>query len=97
MKKYTNEELEARNIEIKQKGEELRHLQIKDELHAAPMEELEEKGVEKIKDLHQGAKSVLNANAAQFALQLQRTHRLGQVHGKFHPSKSKKGIKRSEY
>ncbi|MGC2423105.1 MAG: hypothetical protein WA666_01975 [Nitrospirota bacterium] len=46
--------------------------------------------------LSQTARTILNARAAQFQLQLQRTHRLGNWLGKFHPSKSKKGIKRSE-
>ncbi len=46
--------------------------------------------------LSQTTRTILGARAAQFHRQLQRTHRLGNWLGKFHPSKSKKGIKRSE-
>ncbi len=46
--------------------------------------------------LSQTTRTILNARAAQFHRQLQRTHRLGNWLGKFHPSKSRKGIKRSE-
>lgn len=46
--------------------------------------------------LSQTARTILNARAIQFQRQLQRSHRLGNWLGKFHPSKSKKGIKRSE-
>jgi hypothetical protein len=42
------------------------------------------------------ARTILNARAIQFQRQLQRSHRLGNWLGKFHPSKSRKGIKRSE-
>jgi hypothetical protein len=42
------------------------------------------------------ARTILNARAIQFQGQLQKSHRLGNWLGKFHPSKSRKGIKRSE-
>ncbi len=46
--------------------------------------------------LSQTTRTILSARAAQFHRQIQRTHRLGNWLGKFHPSKSRKGIKRSE-
>ncbi len=69
-----------------------RHRNIKEEL----AEEHTGTGVHVTNLLSQTTRTILGARAAQFHRQLQRTHRLGNWLGKFHPSKSKKGIKRSE-
>ena len=39
---------------------------------------------------------ILKAGALPVSLRIKQTHSLGDFYGKFHPSKSKRGIKRSE-
>ncbi|MGA2192030.1 MAG: hypothetical protein ABSG42_01465 [Nitrospirota bacterium] len=57
----------------------------------------EVKPAEKMTNLiSQTARTLLVAGAARFSQQLRMTHRLGNLQGKFHPSKSRKGIRRSE-
>ncbi|MHB8174645.1 MAG: hypothetical protein ACYDFU_09345 [Nitrospirota bacterium] len=85
--KQEKEEKQAPAIEIKERPKN-----IKEELAG----EHSGVAVHMTNLLSQTTRTILNARAAQFHRQLQRTHRLGNWLGKFHPSKSKKGIKRSE-
>ena len=99
MKKESPEEMERRPLEVRQKIAEMKG--VKEQIHEAlkGAQVNEEKEVEsKLRSvLRQSAKSVLKVGALPYSLKVKRTHSLGDFYGKFHPSKSKKGIKRSEH
>jgi hypothetical protein len=98
MKKDTTGEVERRPFAITQKIQEMKG--VKAEIHAAlkgvqvKEERVEQSRIRSVMD--QTAKSVMKAGALPVSLQIKRTHSLGDFYGKFHPSKSKRGIKRSE-
>ena len=99
MKKESPEELEKRPLEVRQKIAEMKG--VKEQIHEAlkGAQAGEEKEVEsKLRSvLRQSAKSALKAGTVPYSLKVKQTHSLGDFYGKFHPSKSKKGIKRSEH
>ena len=98
MKKETIEEIERRPFAINQKIAAMKG--VKAEIHEAlksaqvKEERVEQSRLRSLMD--QTAKSVMKAGALPVSLQIKRTHSLGDFYGKFHPSKSKRGIKRSE-
>ena len=99
MKKESPEELERRPIEVRQKIAEMKR--VREQIHEAlkGAQAGEEKAVEsRLRSvLKQSAKSALKVGAVPYPLKVKQTHSLGDFYGKFHPSKSKKGIKRSEH
>src|SRR5512143_494954 len=99
MKKESPEELERRPIEVRQKIAEMKG--VREQIHEALKggQADEEKAVEsRLRSvLKQTAKSALKVGAVPYSLKVKQTHCLGDFYGKFHPSKSKKGIKRSEH
>lgn len=99
MKKESPEELERRPIEVRQKIAEMKG--VREQIHEAlkGAQAGEEKAVEsRLRSvLKQSAKSALKVGAVPYPLKVKQTHSLGDFYGKFHPSKSKKGIKRSEH
>jgi len=95
MKKAHVEEIP---FEVHVKLREMRR--VKSDIHKALSNAVvrEEKGGEtRLKStMRETAKSVMRTGAEPMSLKLKMTHCLGDVYGRFHPSKSKKGIKRSE-
>ena len=98
MKKESPEELERRPLGVRLKLEEMRGVkeQIHEALKGAQVGEEKEVEARLRSVLRQSAKSVLKTGALPYSLKVKRTHSLGDFYGKFHPSKSRKGIKRSE-
>lgn len=98
MKKENVDEIERRPFAITQKIQEMKG--VKTEIHEAlkgaqvKEERSEQSRLRNL--LKQTAQAVLKVGAPTYSLQLKRTHSLGDFYGKFHPSKSKRGIKRSE-
>jgi len=98
MKKEALKEDDRRPIGLQVKFDEMKN--VKKDLHKALKEnvvrEEKEKG-SRIKDvLKEAVQKVLKAGALPVSLKLKKVHALGDVVGRFHPSKSRKGIKRSE-
>ena len=98
MKKEGTKDTERRPIELQVKIDEMK--KAKNDIHKALKGSVakEEKGIgSKVKGiLKETAKKILNAGAPPMSLKLKQVHCLGDVYGRFHPSKSRKGIKRSE-
>ena len=92
------EKFERQPVEYRTKLEELKELRT--EIHEAlkPVRVKEEKQAE-IKQkstFKENIKNLLKVGTLPFPLKVKRAHSLGDFYGRFHPSKSKKGIKRSE-
>jgi len=100
MKKYAleAEKLERQPEEYRTKIEEMKG--VKNEIHKAlkTVKAKEEKlsEVRLNNTLKESVRNILKAGALPFPLIMKKAHSLGDFYGKFHPSKSKKGIKRSE-
>jgi hypothetical protein len=100
MKKAALEEekFEHQPTEYRTKLEELKG--IKTKLHEAfkNVKVQEEKQTEtRLKNsFKENVKSLLKIGALPFSLKAKKVHSTGDFYGRFHPSKSKKGIKRSE-
>ncbi len=100
MKKQALEEekFERQPVEYRTKLEEMKG--VKTNIHKAlrnvkVQEEIQTET--KLKStFRENVKSLLKLGALPFALKAKRVHSTGDFFGKFHPSKSKKGIKRSE-
>ncbi len=92
------ERLEYQPAEYRTKSEEMKG--VKTEIHEAlkNVRAKEEKQTEnRLKSvLKENVKGLLKIGALPFSLKMKRAHSLGDFYGRFHPSKSKKGIKRSE-
>ncbi|MBI5191136.1 MAG: hypothetical protein HZA22_10715 [Nitrospirae bacterium] len=98
MKKDTEEKLERQPFDIRQKLTEMKDVSagIREAVkEARPAEErLAEARLKVSMKEHIGNR--LKSGYQTFSLKLKKTHSLGDFYGRFHPSKSRKGIKRSE-
>ena len=98
MGKQARKDEERRPIELQVKLGEME--KVKNDIHKALKGSAvnEEKGTEsRVRGiLREAAKKVLKTGAEPVSLKLKKVHALGDVVGRFHPSKSRKGIKRSE-
>ena len=96
--KKENREFDRQPFELRQKLVEMKG--VKAEIHEALKEvKVQEEKMEESRlkaTLRDNIKSMLRVGALPFSLKLKRAHSLGDFYGKFHPSKSKKGLKRSE-
>ena len=98
MKKAYREEDERQPFELKQKISEIKE-QKADTDEMIKEEQAKEERVSEARfknSLRENVRNILRAGALPFSLKIKRTHSLGDFYGKFHPSKSRKGIKRSE-
>jgi hypothetical protein len=92
------EKLGRQPVEYRTKMEEMKG--VKTEIHEAlkNIKVQEEKQAEtRLKNtFKENVKSLLKVGALPLSLKAKKAHSMGDVFGRFHPSKSKKGIKRSE-
>lgn len=94
MKNKTDEELErqplavsAKVLEMKKASEEANRTD-----KALHLKEV----MKESKTIRERVKAITRRAAAPISTKLKQVHSLGDFYGKFHPSKSSKGIKRSE-
>ena len=98
MKKETEEKLERQPFDIRQKLTEMKDVNagIKEAVkEARPAEEKLAETRQKA-SMREHVGNRLKSGYQAFSLKLKTTHSLGDFYGRFHPSKSRKGIKRSE-
>lgn len=94
MKNKTEEELERQPIVVGAKILEMKRVS---EEAARPDNVLHLKEIKKEgKTIRERVKAITVKAALPISTRLKRIHCLGDFYGKFHPSKSRKGIKRSE-
>lgn len=98
MKKDTEKEFDKQPFDIRQKLTEMKDVgaEVREAAkEARPLEErLAETRLKAYMKEHVGNR--LRSGYEAFSLKLKKTHSLGDFYGRFHPSKSRKGIKRSE-
>ena len=96
--KKESREFDRQPAPFRQRLEEMKG--VKTEIHEALKEvkvKEEKKSEIKLRSiLKENIRNMLRAGALPFSLKLKKAHSLGDFYGKFHPSKSKKGLKRSE-
>jgi len=90
---------------LSKKSPELTHKlddmkRVKEDINKALKENLvkeERKNEQKVlTSLRDSIRQIIKTGVLPFSLKAKRAHLQGDFHGKFHPSKSRKGIKRSE-
>jgi len=84
-------ELGAKYLEMRRVKEEAERLEKEAHLEAAKRRERRN-----WRQAKQTIKQTLRRGFDTFSIKLKRVHSLGDFYGRFHPSKSNKGIKRSE-
>jgi len=98
MKKDTDENIDRQPFDIRQKLVEMKDVKadMKEALkEARPAEEKQAEAKLKV-SMKEFVGNRMKSGYQTFSLKLKKTHSLGDFYGRFHPSKSKKGIKRSE-
>lgn len=98
MKKNTEEALDRQPLELREKLVEMKD--VKAEIleavrDARPGEERQAENRLKA-NMREHVGNRLKSGYEAFSLKLKKTHSLGDFYGRFHPSKSRKGVKRSE-
>ncbi len=92
------EKFERQPVEYRTKLEELKGLKarIHEALKTVKVKEEKQTETKQKSTFRENIKNLLKVGSLPFPLKVKRAHSSGDFYGRFHPSKSKKGIKRSE-